>query len=216
MVQELSFFLCTWVATMWPTLYKLSKISSGKSRSRKGLKPPATLECFKENVHAVIIANPFICLLAQEDQANLITQFTVCQHIVRRRIKPYLITVTSSSPVVSDMSGCKMTDLFTFQLLASWESWTFFWVKHLTVRILYGHLNCLCAPQVYVYDRKHTAMVWKGIKTTFSWCRICLSVQYSRLQGSVMSLFKFGVSVRSQIKVRLILLSEVRSDKMYF
>lgn len=31
-----------------------------------------------------------------------------------------------------------------------------------------------------------------------------------------MSLFKFSVSVGSQIKVRLILLSEVRSDKVYF
>lgn len=87
----------------------------------------------------------------------------VCQYTDLWRIEPYLITVTSSPSVVSDMSGRKMTDLFTFLLLASWESWIFFWVKHsvnLSVGSLHGLLNCPRAPQgqiLNVYSRKHNS-----------------------------------------------------------
>lgn len=82
----------------------------------------------------------------------------VCQYADLGRMKPYLIVVTLSSPVVSNMSGRKMTDLFTFLLLASWESWIFFWVNpsvNFSGWILYGPLTCLPAPQAQIYSRRH-------------------------------------------------------------
>lgn len=54
----------------------------------------------------------------------------VCQCTVLWWIKPYLITGASPSPAISDMSDCKMADLFTSLLLASRDLWIFFWVKY--------------------------------------------------------------------------------------